>query len=205
MIKQSPATSKQAKRFLPKTPKKSPFWRYKTSKKPLLSGYKAPKQTPLSGYKKKKPPSLASSVFNTADEDIPVTTPLELSSEQLAAELPYAERIGQTPWISPSERAGESIKSIKRAIRKLTSEERKNQGLQESAQKPQQSASVLTRAQRKAQRRALKKLEPAPGWKPFGTPAKRKLDGKDVSKTSPTKKTSYPTTWWQGACAKITG
>ena len=25
----------------------------------------------------------------------------------------------------------------------------------------------------------LKKLEPAPGWKPFGTPAKRKVDGQD--------------------------
>ena len=31
----------------------------------------------------------------------------------------------------------------------------------------------------KAKQRALKKLEPAPGWKPFGTPVKRKLHGKD--------------------------
>ena len=31
----------------------------------------------------------------------------------------------------------------------------------------------------KAKQRALKKLEPAPGWKPFGTPTKRRLHGKD--------------------------
>ena len=177
-----PSTSKQAKRFLPKTPKTSPYLGYKRFKKPPLSGYKAAQKTPLMGYKtpkKAKPPSPASSVFDTADEDIPVTAPLELSSEQIAAALPFAEQVGKSPWISPTESAGDSIKSIKRAIRKLTSEQQKNKGLQQSVTKPQPSASLLTRAQRRAQRRALKKLEPAPGWKPFGTPAKRKLDGKD--------------------------
>ena len=34
-------------------------------------------------------------------------------------------------------------------------------------------------AAKRAQERALKKIAPAPGWKPFGTPAKRRLDGKD--------------------------
>ena len=34
-------------------------------------------------------------------------------------------------------------------------------------------------ASKRAQERALKKLAPAAGWKPFGTPAKRRLDGKD--------------------------
>lgn len=34
-------------------------------------------------------------------------------------------------------------------------------------------------AAKRAQERALKKIAPAPGWKPFGTPTKRKLDGKD--------------------------
>ncbi|CAH3027256.1 unnamed protein product [Porites evermanni] len=34
-------------------------------------------------------------------------------------------------------------------------------------------------ASKRATERALKKLAPAPGWKPFGTPAKRRLDGKD--------------------------
>ena len=177
-----PSTSKQAKRFLPKMPKTSPFLGYKTFRKTPLSGYKAAKKTPLMGYKtpkKAKPASLASTDFDTADEDIPVKTPLELTAEQLAAALPFAEQVGTSPWISPTERAGESIKSIKRAIRKVMGEERKTKGLQQSVAKPQASASVLTRAQRKAQRRALKKLEPAPGWKPFGTPTQRKLDGQD--------------------------
>ncbi|KAM7441590.1 hypothetical protein ABFA07_009340 [Porites harrisoni] len=34
-------------------------------------------------------------------------------------------------------------------------------------------------AAKRAQERALKKLAPAASWKPFGTPAKRRLDGKD--------------------------
>ena len=34
-------------------------------------------------------------------------------------------------------------------------------------------------AAKRAQERALKKLAPAAGWKPFGTSAKRRLDGKD--------------------------
>ena len=34
-------------------------------------------------------------------------------------------------------------------------------------------------ASKRATERALKKLAPDPGWKPFGTPAKRRLDGKD--------------------------
>ena len=34
-------------------------------------------------------------------------------------------------------------------------------------------------AAKRAQERALKRLAPAPGWQPFGTLAKRRLDGKD--------------------------
>ena len=37
----------------------------------------------------------------------------------------------------------------------------------------------FNKAAKRAQERALKKLTPAAGWKPFGTPAKRRLDGKD--------------------------
>ena len=37
----------------------------------------------------------------------------------------------------------------------------------------------FNKASKRAQERALKKLAPASGWKPFGTPAKRRLDGKD--------------------------
>ena len=114
VVKQSPSTSKKpkltfktgskAKRLLPKTPKKTPS-----------SGYKTPK--------KKKTPSPPTSVFSTADEDIPAK--------------------------SPFQRAQESIEK------------------------------KFNEASKRAQERALKKLAPAPGWKPFGTPAKRRLDGKD--------------------------
>ena len=34
-------------------------------------------------------------------------------------------------------------------------------------------------AAKRAQERALKKLAPAAGWKPFGTSVKRRLDGND--------------------------
>ena len=37
----------------------------------------------------------------------------------------------------------------------------------------------FSEASKRAKERALKKLAPAPGWKPFGTPTKRRLDGKD--------------------------
>ena len=114
VIKQSPSTGKKpkltfktgskAKRLLPKTPKKTPS-----------SGYKTPK--------KKKTPSPPSSVFSTADEDVPAKSPWQKTQESI--EKKFAE------------------------------------------------------AAKRAQERALKKLAPGPGWKPFGTPAKRKLDGKD--------------------------
>ena len=114
VVKQSPSTSKKpkltfktgskAKRLLPKTSKKTPS-----------SGYKTPK--------KKKTPSPPTSVFSTADEDVPAK--------------------------SPFQRAQGSIEK------------------------------KFNEASKRAQERALKKLAPASGWKPFGTPAKRPLDGKD--------------------------
>ena len=114
VVKQSPSTSKKpkltlktgskAKRLLPKTPKKT-----------SSSGYKTPK--------KKKTPSPPTSVFSTADEDIPAK--------------------------SPFQRAQESIEK------------------------------KFNEASKRAQERALKKLVPAAGWKPFGTPTKRRLHGKD--------------------------
>ena len=51
------------------------------------------------------------------------------------------------------------------------------QKAQESIEKKFNEASK--RAAERAKERALKKLATAPGWKPFGTPAKRRLDGKD--------------------------
>ena len=40
-------------------------------------------------------------------------------------------------------------------------------------------AKAKERAKEKAMERALKKLAPAPGWKPFGTPSKRRMEGND--------------------------
>ena len=67
---------------------------------------------------------------------------------------------------SPGELARDSLIAIRRLTRKSQSEERKKEGLKQTVLK-------------KATEKALKKLAPAPGWKPFGTPAKRKLGGKD--------------------------
>ena len=118
VTKQSPSTGKKpkftfktgskAKRLLPKTPKKTPS-----------SGYKTPK--------KKQTLSPPSSVFSTADEDVPAKSPFDRARENIEKKF------------------------------------------KESAK----------RAAERAKERALKKLAPAPGWKVFGTPAKRRLDGKD--------------------------
>ena len=90
----------------------------------------------------------------------------EKSSEELATELPFSDTVGEAPWRSPGELALESIRAIRRKTQLSQSEERKKDGLAQTALKG-------------ATNRALKKLAPAAGWKPFGTPAKRKLDGED--------------------------
>ena len=68
--------------------------------------------------------------------------------------------------VPPGELARDSLRAIRRRTRKSQSEEREKEGLKQTLFK-------------KAQERALKKLVPAPGWKPFGTLTKRKLHGKD--------------------------
>ena len=99
------------------------------------------------------------------------------------SELPFAEEQGESPWKSGGGKLQERFKSQGRALRLAASDEKKRQGLQASTERAQHilgiPPSLYSRAKRKAQRGALKKLEPAPGWKPFGTPAKRRLDGKD--------------------------
>ena len=84
------------------------------------------------------------------------------SLEELATELPLIDEGGTTPWETPAEIARENNRKLRRQTRQSRAEERKEIGLQNTATK-----------------RALKKLAQAPGWKPFGTPTKRKLDGKD--------------------------
>ena len=88
------------------------------------------------------------------------------TAEKSSAELPFSDQVGESPWKSAGELARDSLKAIRRRTRKSQSEERKKEGLKQAVLK-------------KATQQALKKLAPASGWKPFGTPAKRKLDGKD--------------------------
>ena len=88
------------------------------------------------------------------------------SSEELASKMPFADTVRQSPWKRPSQLARESIRKIKRQTRLQQKEQKKEEGLKQSAL-------------RGATKGILKKLQAAPGWKPFGTPLKRKLDGKD--------------------------
>ena len=113
--------------------------------------YKAKRLLPKTPKKKKSPPSAYKTPQKTAEK----------SSEELATELSFSDQVGESPWKSPGELARDSPRT-----RKSQSEERKKEGLKQTLFK-------------KAQERALKKLAPAPGWKPFGTPTKRKLHGKD--------------------------
>ena len=85
--------------------------------------------------------------------------------EELATKLPFSDQLREPPWTTPGELARDSLRAIRRRTRKSQSEERKKEGLKQTVLK-------------KATEKALKKLAPAPGWKPFGTPTRRKLDGK---------------------------
>ena len=142
--------SKPAIKQSPKTPKSR-----KIPKFSFKTGSKGKRLLPKTP--KKKSPS---SAYKTPQK-IP-----EKSSEELAAELPFSETFGTAPWQSPSELARASIGAIRRKAHLSQSQERKEEGLKESVLK-------------EATKKALKKLAPAPGWKPFETPTKRRLDGKD--------------------------
>ena len=86
--------------------------------------------------------------------------------EELATELPFSDQLGESPWKTPGELARDSLRAIRRRTRKSQGEERKKDGLKQTVLK-------------KAAEKALKTLAPAPGWKPFDTPTRHKLDGKD--------------------------
>ena len=129
-----------------------------TSKKPKLSfttGSKAKRLLPKTPKKKKSPLCAYKTPQKTAEK----------SSEELATELPFSDQVGESPWNSPGELARDSLRAIRRRTSKSQSEERKKEGLKQTLFK-------------KAQERALKKLAPAPGWKPFGTPQKKTAKGK---------------------------
>ena len=116
------------------------------------TGSKGKRLLPKTPKRKKS----ASSTFKTPEKSL----------EELATELPFSDQLGESPWKTPGELARDSLRAIRRRTRKSQSEERKQEALAKSALK-------------QATARALKTLAPTAGWKPFCTPAKRKLDGKD--------------------------
>ena len=86
---------------------------------------------------------------------------LEKTSEELATECPFSGAYGVEPWDTPPDRAEPGRKRITRQSRKDL--------------RPKVADAVL----KGTEKGILKKLEPAPGWKPFETPAKWKVDGQD--------------------------
>lgn len=65
--------------------------------------------------------------------------------------------MGQSHWHTGAESARGTIRKIRRQTRKA----------------------LLKEGAKQVKKGILKKLEPAPRWKPFVTPVKRKLNGKD--------------------------
>ena len=65
--------------------------------------------------------------------------------------------MGQSRWNTCAESARDTIRKIRRQTRKA----------------------LVKEGAKQIKRGILKKLELAPRWKPFGTPVKRKLNGKD--------------------------
>ena len=59
----------------------------------------------------------------------------EKSSEELATELPFSDTVSEAPWRSPGELALESIRAIRRKTQLSQSEERKKDGLAQTALK----------------------------------------------------------------------
>ena len=125
-----------------------------SGKKPKFSfkpDSKAKKWSIKKTPKKFKTPSPPSSVFSTADEGATGYTLPDtgLFEEEEEEFTPGMEIVPTTPLQA-------SLQKFKASTKKQFSEKLE-----------------------KAKKRALKKLEPAPGWKPFGTPTKRRLHGKD--------------------------
>ena len=173
VIKQPPSTGKKPKLSF-KTGSKAKTWVLKPSKKKPLSGYKT--------FPKVKSPSPPSSMFSTADEEVPLgtaygETPLTTAYGGLPPDDGY--RFSTTAEHPPSTAADEGD-----PLNVFGEEDTFTTGTEVPAISPlQQSLEEFKRSiERKkemsqritrARERALKKLAPAPGWKPFGTPTKR--------------------------------
>ena len=125
------------------------------------------KQSPITPDIKKSPPSSKKAKFSfqtgfkgkrllpktpLKKSSVKKTTTLFKTPEKSSEELPTELSLSDTVGESPWNRGAESARDTNRKIKEGAKQVKKG---------------------------ILKKLEPAPGWKPFGTPVKRKLDGKD--------------------------
>lgn len=175
VIKQSPSTSKK------------PKWSFKTGSKAKKWVPKTPKKgTSLS------PPS---SIFNTADEGATGYDSATGYADSLKSTTGYAHSAddedesvfgeGETftaepevPLKTPLQQSTDRLKKNLEKKKALSEKiERAKEIAKERAQKRANEAKERTKE--RAQERALRKLLPAPGWKAFGTPTKRRLGDKD--------------------------
>ena len=163
---------------------KKPKWSFKT-------GSKAKKwvpKTPKKRFPKVKSPSLPSSVFDTAEEEDPLgtaygETPLSTAYQGLLPssatdEFCFSSAADEVPLtteddgVYEGEGEGDPYSTPFSVSLKKSLERQKS--LSEQFKSAREKAKEL--AKQRAKERALKKLAPAPGWKPFGTPTKRRLE-----------------------------
>ena len=165
-----------------------------TGKKPKLSfktGSKGKKWVPKTIKKKfpkvKSSPSLPSSEFDTAEEEDP-SGGFRFSTA--ADEYPLTPYEGFPPSTGahafPSSTAAdddfgddEETFMTGQELPPPSPLQKSLDSLKESMEKEKAFSAKLKSVKQKAQESALKKLAPAPGWKPFGTPTKRRMEGKD--------------------------
>ena len=83
------------------------------------------------------------------------------SKGRASASLVFATAYGTDPWDTPAKKAASATKRITRGHRK------------------QHGTALYKAAVQGAKKGVLKNLETTAGWKPFGTPTKKKLDGQD--------------------------
>ena len=116
----------------------------------LVKATQGIKQGATPGGPRKPPVPPKPNITPSAKKKLKFTRPL--SSAELATELPFSDTIGAAPWDTPSERADTIKKSLKRGIRRLTTD---------SAKKKAESV-----AKKKAAGVARKALD----WKSWKTP-----------------------------------
>ena len=135
-------------------------------------------------FQKATSPPPPSSVFDTADEEGPPSTaygavPLSTPYGEVPPGTSYGA-YGEVPLSSADEGLyegeGEGDPFTSPLVRSVDTLKK---SIERQKQLSEDFKQARERAKERAKERALKKLLPAPGWKPFGTPTKRRLGDKD--------------------------